>query len=182
MSIGYFCTRRMLFSIAVAGLSVGCNSPAIDPPTDAATLAEAIVNDADSDREESHEHDETKSPLTFAESVNQILVHGESVKKAFVANDPEAAHHDLHELGHLLKQLTKLVKKEKLSDADQGSIAEASNKLFHAYDELDQLMHHDDDKTADAAAAFDKQSIAIDAGLAALRSIASTNSGPATAE
>lgn len=176
------CACRAFFSMIVAGLSAGCNSRAPAPPADVVALAEAIVNDGDSDRDESHEHDDSKSPLTFAEAVTQILAHGEAVNKAFVSNDPEAAHHDLHELGQLLQQLPDMGKKAKLSNANQAGVAEASKKLFHAYDELDQLMHHDDDKSANAAAAFDKASIAIDTGRAALQSIAQSNSGPATTE
>lgn len=122
-----------------------------------------------------HAHGEDEDrPKSFAEAVRVIKEHGDEVAEAFQAGDPEAAHDALHELGHLLASLPKLVDDADMPDEEQNKAKQAAKELFDAYNKLDRLMHAkelDKEKVAETYAEV-KDAIAaamqvLDAGLEA---------------
>lgn len=130
-----------------------------------------------------HEHADDHRPASYAAAVREIRELGASVAKAFSAGTPDDAHDALHDLGQLLKALPDVAGDTDLPKDDWQAVKDAGQRLFDAYDKLDQLMHGNKEKKGDAAKTLAEASPDIEAALEILESkLALTGEPPAPAK
>jgi hypothetical protein len=65
----------------------------------------------------------------------------EAIEKAFAANDPQAADEPIHEIGHVLEELSGMAKKAELGVEAETAIDTAVEKLFDALAPVDEKLH-----------------------------------------
>lgn len=80
-------------------------------------------------------------PETFAEAYGQLCKLRDTVSKAFADKNSEAAHGPLHEVGHLLEEVSELGGKSDLSDDAKQVIETNVEKLLDAFGAVDKRMH-----------------------------------------
>lgn len=87
-----------------------------------------------------HDHDHPESLQEAVETLSGLYA---KIKTAFESGDPDAAHGELHEVGHLLEEdFPTLIKKEDSLDADSKSKLESVvSALFDEFFKLDDMMH-----------------------------------------
>lgn len=102
-------------------------------------------------------------PETFAEAYAQLCELRDTVSKAFADKNSEAAHGPLHDVGHLLEEVSELGGKSDLSDEAKQVIETNVEKLLDAFGAVDKRMH-------DAAAGKDYSEVSeeIDAAIKAI--------------
>ena len=83
-----------------------------------------------------HEHAET-----FGEAFAEVNELHENVAKAFADGDTEAAHGPLHEVGHLLDELSELADESEMSDEAKKTIDANIAVLFDTFGAVDKKMH-----------------------------------------
>jgi hypothetical protein len=132
---------------------VGCGSG-----TNNAERPPISIDELESDGHVDHKHAET-----YPEAVEELAELNEAIATAFSANDSDAAHDPLHEVGHVLDEMTDLAKKQALSDEAVAEIGAAVVKLFDAFGKVDSLFH--DGK----GATYDEVKADIDSGMEVLR-------------
>ena len=130
----------MLFRISTAAtllslmlFTVGC--------ADSTTPESPMVGDSDEHGE--HGEHEGGHPETFAEAFAQLSEIQSTVSGAFEKEDMEAAHGPLHEVGHLLEDLSSFAAKSELGDEEKKTIETNIETLFDAFGAVDKKMHDD---------------------------------------
>jgi len=115
------------------GLLLGCTNSASD----------TSVTDADHAHEhEDHDHaSEHEHPTTLKAGFAELSALRDTVRDAFAAEDVDTAHGPLHDVGHLLEDITGLVEKEQLSDADKESAKKQIETLFDSFGAVDRTLH-----------------------------------------
>jgi hypothetical protein len=151
-----------------AGLSLvlfcfaGCNSG-----TEEGTpiKADADHHDHDHDHGEHDDHGH-KHAESFAEAVEELVELRNTVRDAFASNDSEAAHGPLHDVGHLLEEVSELAGKEELSAEQMATVKSSVEALFEGFGAVDKKMH-DATKGSEYSEVAEK----IDAAVASLTAI-----------
>lgn len=126
----------IVFSFALT-LTCGCGQG-----THSSTATSSEHADHDHDHAEAH-------PETLPEAVDAIAKMCASIVDAFKGGNPEAAHDDLHEIGHLIEELPELSKEAKLSAEASKKVDEATEKLMAAFGALDDSLHGGQGKSVD---------------------------------
>ncbi|MBM3954597.1 MAG: hypothetical protein ACKO9B_17440 [Planctomycetota bacterium] len=80
------------------------------------------------------------SQPTFRDALAAIIDHDERIRAAFEANDPDAAHDDLHAIGHLLEDLPKLAGTAGVA-LDRKAVERSAGVLFAAFSRIDDKLH-----------------------------------------
>jgi hypothetical protein len=97
--------------------------------------APAGVTSGDQDKD-GHKH-----PETLQEALTELSEVYTTVKTAFESNKVDDAHGPLHDVGHLLGDMEKMVEKSEL-DADAKSKVEAGVKsLIDSFGKIDDMFH-----------------------------------------
>jgi hypothetical protein len=139
--------------LAVAALPLlGCgkNGSGERPPVS--------IDELESDDHVGHKHAET-----YPEAVAELEEMNKVIAAAFAAEDLDAAHDPLHEIGHVLDELPGLAKKHGLGDEAVTAISGAVEKLFEAFGKVDEKFH------GAQGATYDEVKETVDANMAILR-------------
>ena len=142
--------------LVLGGVLIFAGCPSSDP-----------VESADGDHDHNHGHghgDHEKHPETYAEAVGQLVSMDKTIRDAFAANDADTAHGPLHDIGHLLEEVTELAQKETMSEEQTAAVQQAVDSLFELYGAVDATMHGGEGKS------YDEVKNDIDAALATLTS------------
>lgn len=144
-----------LFSIvAVACLAVSCArlSPLADADHDHAadgaghdhSHAHAATAEHAHAHEHAHEHanaeNSAATPASFADALATIIELDGKIRAACAGADPEAAHGDLHAIGHLLEGLPGLAQTAGLP-LDVEAVKRSAGMLFDAFSRIDDKLH-----------------------------------------
>ncbi len=132
----------------------GCSSD-----TSQSESTEAASHD---DHNHASEHDH---PTTLKAGLVELSALRDTVRDAFAADDVDTAHGPLHDVGHLLEDITSLVEKQQLSDEDKVSAKEQIEALFDSFGAVDRTLHGQDGST------YKDVSDKIDAAIAELQRI-----------
>ena len=129
-----FRISTLLLAFAAPVALVGCSKTE-------STATSSIGLPPELDEEElAHDH-----PETFEAALEQLTTFKSQIQTAFEGGTPDDAHDALHEIGHVLGELPELAAKV-TDDADQKKVvADATDKLFDAYEKLDKSMHGGDE-------------------------------------
>jgi len=77
---------------------------------------------------------------TFRDALAAIIEHDERIRAAFAADDTAAAHDDLHAIGHLLEDLSKLAGTAGVA-IDRQAVERTAGVLFDAFSRIDDKLH-----------------------------------------
>lgn len=116
------------------------------------------IDELESDGHVDHKHAET-----YPEAVAELEEMNKAIAAAFAANDIDAAHDPLHEIGHVLDELPTLAKKQALSDEAVAAIGAAVEKLLNAFGKVDEQFHGQEGAT------YDEVKADVDANMRVLR-------------
>ena len=119
--------------------------------------------------EHEHEH-EHEHPETLGGALSELTELRDTVRDAFAKDDGDAAHGPLHDVGHLLEEVSELADHAHLSDEAKDTIESNVETLLDAFGAVDKSMHSDDEGSA-----YSEVSEKIDAAIGAIREAA----GPA---
>lgn len=122
----------------------------------------------DHDHEEGHDH-----PKTLEDGIKELVTLRDTVRDAFAKNDTETAHGPLHDVGHLLEDITGLIEKGGLSDEAVASAKQNIETLFNSFGAVDKTMHGQEGST------YSEVSAKIDAAIQALQTLTSADAAPA---
>lgn len=93
------------------------------------------------DDHDGHDHEESGQPDSFAEAISQINDMGSKITAAFAKGEPDDAHDELHDIGHMIESLPELAKKAGLPETKQKKVGEATEALMDAFGKLDGTLH-----------------------------------------
>ncbi len=123
----------LLLALAVPVALIGCTK------TESPSASSIGLPPELGEEELAHAH-----PETFEAAMEQLTTFKSQIQTAFEGGTPDDAHDALHEIGHVLECLPELATKV-TDDADKKkAVAEATEKLFDAYEKLDKSMHGGD--------------------------------------
>jgi len=149
-------------------LVTGCSESKAPPSAAPETAAHDHDHDGHSDGE-SH-------PETYEEAVEQLLSMDQTIRKAFVADDEEAAHGPLHDIGHQLEDVAALAAKAEMTEEQRTAVQQAVDSLFELYGAVDDTMHGREGKS------YDEVSSEIDTALETLKSVSAPTPDEASSE
>lgn len=183
----------LLFCVGTLGLlTIGCAPPSSAPPT---TNSSTAKDDHDHDHgdhdhdhgKDDHDHDHAdhdhkdgdhdhdkhahsdheESSETYADAVKEIEALQKSIKENFEADKLEDADTAVHEVGHVLEEVTKLAEKASLTPEDLEAVKKNVEVLFDAFGKIDDRLH-----SKDAAKGSDYKGVAkeIEAAIEVLKS------------
>ena len=121
------------------GLCLGCGDTG-----QTTTTQSDRSSDHDHDHEGDHDHedgDHHEHPKTLEEGLKELVTLRDTVRDAFAKNDTETAHGPLHDVGHLLEDITALIEKGGLSDEAVASAKQNIETLFSSFGDVDKSMH-----------------------------------------
>lgn len=111
-----------------------------------------------------HDH-----PETFGEAFAELTeLHG-TIKTAFGEEDEDAAHGPLHDVGHILEEVSELAGNSELSDEAIATIESNVEKLLDAFGAVDERMHDEEGK---AGKAYSEVAAEIETAIAAIKEAA----------
>ena len=90
--------------------------------------------------------DEPELPENLGDAVEQLVQLRDTIRDAFEADDADAAHNPLHEVGHLLSGIEKLVEKSDEDAEHKEEMIAAVEELFDSYTAVDETFHSDGGK------------------------------------
>ena len=150
--------RLVLSAIACAGLvTLGCTPPAAVEST--TTNKPPMAAD---ELEHAHDGDHVHA-ATYPEAVAMVDGLREKIRDAFAKGEGMSADSSVHEIGHVLEDMTMLAKKASLSDADQVEVGTAVESLLDAFGKIDEKLHGGD------GVDYDKVATEIDAAFVTLK-------------
>jgi hypothetical protein len=136
-------------SVAVAGLSAVAAVVVLAASCARLTpLAEADHDHAAARGDHAHDHDHdhgaTEKPATdpesFADALVTIIELDGKIRAACAGDDPEAAHDELHAIGHLLEELPGLATTAGVA-LDAEAVKRSAGVLFDAFSRIDDKLH-----------------------------------------
>lgn len=142
-------TLNLLLSLTLALTLIGCGSTdqSASDPASQSSSAESHDHDGHDhdghghDDHAGHDHGESGHPESFAEAIDLIKDTGSKITSAFAQGEPEDAHGELHEIGHLIESLPGLAKKAGLPEPKLEKVGEVTETLMDAFGELDHTLH-----------------------------------------
>jgi len=100
--------------------------------------------------EHAHEHagaeNSAATPASFADALATIIELDGKIRAACAGADPEAAHGDLHAIGHLLEGLPGLAQAAGLP-LDVEAVKRSAGILFEAFSRIDDKLHGQEGST-----------------------------------
>ncbi|WP_413431883.1 hypothetical protein [Crateriforma spongiae] len=136
-----------LLALLIVVAFAGCG-PTDTSSGDAATHSSGH-DDHDGHDHDGHDHDGHDQPESLGEAVEHIQEMGETIITAFESGEAEDAHHELHEIGHVIECLPGLAQKADLTSEQKDAINNATEALMDAFGELDGTLHGGDDVEID---------------------------------
>ena len=134
----------------------------------------ASQNSGSAAHEDDHNHgDDHNHPETLDEGLKELVALRDTVRDAFAKNDTETAHGPLHDVGHLLEDITGLIEKRGLSDEAIATAKQNIETLFDSFGAVDKTMHGKEGST------YNEVSAKIDAAIQALQSLTAATAAPA---
>ena len=135
---------NLLLPLTLAIALIGCGST--DQSVSDSSSQSSAVEDHDHDGHghddhEGHDHEEGGQPESFAEAIGQISDLGSKVTAAFAKGEPDDAHDELHDIGHVIECLPELAKRAGLPETKQKTVSEVTEALMDAFGELDGTLH-----------------------------------------
>jgi len=103
------------------------------------------------------------APEDFDAAVAQVSELRDTIVSALEADDAEAAHDPLHDIGHTLEHVERYAGDLDLSEAEQEKVDSAINSLFDAFGSIDEQFHGGEGKS------LDEVRDSIDASMETLR-------------
>lgn len=164
--------RRSLalgLAIAVPCLIVGC-----EPSTPASSSKPAnhshdgAGHSHDGHGHEGHSHgaEGEKAKLGLKDSMTKVVEMATKIKEAGEKGDFDAAHNEMHDIGHLLEELAAKAKAESKSEEEQAAIKTAADALFATIGKVDEALHENKEiKYEEVKAGFEAELAAIKALL-----------------
>lgn len=110
-----------------------------------------------------HGHGDAGHPETLGEALHLLTNLRDTVRDAFAKNDSEAAHGPLHDVGHLVDEVSELAGKAEISDEAKAAIDSSCEVLMDSFGAVDKKMHSEDEGSD-----YSEVSEKIDAALAAI--------------
>ena len=163
----YFLAASLIVSLV--GVT-GCEpKPA---PKDDHGHSHAHGHDHDHGHDHGHDHDEKKEtyPSKAAELtavLGKTISATEAIADAASKGNPDDAHDQLHDIGHLLESLPTIAKEAGVDAAFQESLESSTKSLFEAIGKIDETLH---DTSIEFK--YDDVKDSITNGLAALKELA----------
>jgi Spy/CpxP family protein refolding chaperone len=114
-----------------------------------------------------HGHDEHEHAETLPEVLGELTELRDTVRDAFAKDDGEAAHGPLHDVGHVLEEVSELAGEAHLSDEAIATIESNVEILLDAFGAVDKGMHSEDEGSA-----YSEVSDKIDTAIAAIAAAA----------
>lgn len=115
------------------------------------------------DGHEGHDHGGHEHAETVGEAFHQLTELHTTVKTAFAADDADAAHGPLHDVGHILDELTELANESELSAEAKATVAAQVEILMDSYGDVDKTMHGKE------GSEYSEVSDKVDGAMAALK-------------
>lgn len=137
-------------AILTAGLLSGCGD------------SDAVDGGATSSQDHS---DEQEHPQTLTANLKELATLRDTVRDAFAAGDLDTAHGPLHDVGHLLEDITALIEKEELPEGKAAAAKQNIETLFDAFGEVDKTFHGQEGST------YEEVSDKIDAAIKELEGL-----------
>lgn len=150
----------LLFAVMVPFAMLGCNQatpPAPVAPTPPVVVDHAHAEGDDHAHAESEDHahaeggdhahaegDAHAHAETFPAALEQVVALKKQIQTAFEAGTPDDAHDAMHDVFHVLEDLTGLAEKATEDPAKITAVNEAAENLLDAYEKLDEGMHGGD--------------------------------------
>jgi hypothetical protein len=136
---------------AVAVLAVGCARLTPLAEADHDHAAEGGVHSAHDHAHEhahadDHNHDHAAagqaatSPASFADALATVIELDAKIRTACEGDDPDAAHDELHSIGHLLEELPGLATTAG-APLDGEAVRRSAGVLFDAFSRIDDKLH-----------------------------------------
>ncbi|MEM9586245.1 MAG: hypothetical protein AAGA03_03110 [Planctomycetota bacterium] len=132
-----------LFTITLIVSLAGCG-PGGPATGDASPQESSTGGHSDDDHGHAHDdhgHGDGGHPESFAEAVEQVKEVGGRITRAFASGDPNKAHGDLHEIGHLIGALPELAKKAGVPSEKMETVRTVTEALLDSFEALDGTLH-----------------------------------------
>jgi hypothetical protein len=171
--------RRSLalgLAFAVPCLFVGCEPSA--PPASSTSSTHSHdgaghshdgagkSHDGHSHEGHSHGDEGAAAKMNLKDSVTKVVAMATKIKEAGEKGDFEAAHDEMHDIGHLLEELAAKAKAESKSEEEQAAIKTAADALFATIGKVDDALHNNKEiKYDEVKAGFEAELAAIKALL-----------------
>lgn len=134
---------RLSLLLVVVGIPLACATGCQGSATDAGAQASA---NHDHEHGNGHDHDHGEVPKTFSEAVEKLVALRDKIRDGFAKDDVEAAHGPLHDVGHLLEDLTKLAEKHTPA-VDLAAVKKDADELFDLFGKVDEKLHGEEGAT-----------------------------------
>lgn len=122
----------MLFVLPLTLMVSGCGEPA-GPKM-------PVMKDAHDDHDHDHAHGHDH-PETFVGVVEELVELRNAIRDGFKADDADAAHGPLHEVGEMLAEVLPTAEKEGLDAGKLKTVNDAVKSLTEAFTAVDTMMH-----------------------------------------
>ena len=114
-----------------------------------------------------HDHDHGHiDQFTFREIAEKLIDMDGQIRNGLASDDEHAAHEPLHEVGHVLENLSNLARKEGLSKDVVEAVEQAKEDLFTAFGNIDKTFHGEEGST------YDEESSVIQSALSVVKDAA----------
>lgn len=107
---------------------------------------------------------------TFVESVTQVVELRNRIRDGFAADDIDAAHDPLHEVGDVLSSLAAVAENDNISGESLETVKTSVNTLMDAFGAVDKVLHGGEGST------YEEEADTIDAALKQLAEVAGVDS------
>ncbi|MCU0711617.1 MAG: hypothetical protein MUC43_06125 [Pirellula sp.] len=164
--------RRSLalgLAIAVPCLFVGCEpdkTTSTGKPANHSHDGAGHSHDGHSHEGHSHGEQGAAAKMGLKDSVAKVVELATKIKEAGEKGDFEAAHDEMHDIGHLLEELAAKAKAESKSEEEQAAMKTAADALFATISKVDEAMHENKEiKYEEVKAGFESELAAMKALL-----------------
>ncbi len=130
----------------------------------------AMPSTGQTDQHDHDAHAEHDHPETLEEGLRELSELRDTVRDGFAADDVDTAHGPLHDVGHLLEDISGLIEREELSQEQRELAKQNIDSLFDLFGDVDSALHGQDGTT------YSEVSDQIDAAIAALQEVADQGS------
>ena len=141
---------------------LGCSDSALDR---SASLPDGHRHDEHNHGAGNH-HAGHDHPKTLEQGLRELTNLRDTVRDAFATDDVDTAHGPLHEVGHLLEDITALFKVQELTPEQRDIAKQNIDTLFDMFGKVDSTLHGQD------GASYKEVSDEIDAAIKALLNVA----------
>lgn len=157
---------------------LGCTDSASNSPTSDAGHGDEHGHEHEHGHEGEHgDHSEHAHPETLEDGLKELSELRDTVRDAFAADDVDTAHGPLHDVGHLLEDITGLVERQELTDEQRETAKKSIDSLFDLFGAVDRTLHGQDGST------YSEVSEKIDAAITALEGLTEpADAAPETTE